>query len=127
MAKRNNPEYNLHRAICRYISLQYPKVMFNSDMAGVNTSKTARGMAKTLRSERGFPDLVLYEAKGKYHGLFLEVKISTPFKKNGEIKSGDHLKEQQHVLWKLEQRGFKALFVWDISDAMVIINEYMNQ
>lgn len=125
MAKRNNPEYNLHRAICRYISLQYPKTIYNSDHSGVNMSKTARGQAKTLRSERGIPDLVIYEPKGEYHGLFLEIKTSSPFKKDGEIKNNEHLKEQQHVLWKLEQRGYRALFVWSLTEAMIIIDEYM--
>lgn len=99
--------------------------MFNSGMEGLNLSKTARGKAKMLRSERGFPDLTIYEVRHGYGALHLEIKVETPFKKDGELKAGEHLKEQKHVIDKLRNRGYKAEFVWDLDQAMEIIKSYL--
>jgi hypothetical protein len=126
VAKRNNPEYQLHKSICKFISVQYPKAIFFSDGSGNNLSKTQAGMSKMLRSSRAVPDLFICEPKGDYHGLFLEIKTSSPFKKNGEIRGNEHLKEQLNMLWRLEQKGYKAQFVWDLTDAIVVIKKYMS-
>ena len=127
MAKRQNKEYKLHKAICDYIRLQYPKAIFNSDLSGQNASIAARGMAKMLRSSRSIPDLIIYEGKGSYHGLFLEIKTSCPYRLDGKLKSGDHLREQEDMLNKLRDRDYRAHFVWELDQAIDIINEYMKQ
>lgn len=126
MPRRNHRETSLHKAICNYIKLQYPKVMFNSDQAGSNMSKAQAGIARVLRSHRGYPDLHIFQAKGKYHGLFLEIKAESPFKKgDGKLKAGDHLKEQQSVITSLNRRGYKSMFVWSLDQAKNEIDAYM--
>ena len=61
--RSKNTEYKLHAAICKYITVQYPKVIYFSDGSGNNLSKTQAGMSKMLRSDRGIPDLFLCEPK----------------------------------------------------------------
>ena len=122
---RDDPEYRLHKSICDYIRFQFPKIMFNSGMEGLNLSKTARGKAKMLRSERGFPDLTIFEVKHGYGSLHLEIKTESPFKKNGELKASEHLLEQQIVIDKLRNRGYRAEFVWSLDQAMEIIKSYL--
>ena len=133
--KRKRIEDILQETICRYISLKYPNVIFNSDLAGQNNSgrKTDK-----LRSGRGFPDLFIYEPKGNYSGLFLELKKETPYKKNGELKKQqqteligkvkvkyDHLKRQSEIHEKLRKKGYSGDFVWTFDKAKIIIDNYM--
>ena len=67
-------EENLHLAVCNYIRMQYPDVLFNSDMSGVKLTMGQAIKAKRLRSCKGFPDLVIYEPRGEHKGLFIELK-----------------------------------------------------
>ena len=67
-------EESLHLAVCNYIRMQYPNVLFNSDMSGVKLTMGQAIKAKRLRSCKGFPDLVIYEPRGEHKGLFIELK-----------------------------------------------------
>lgn len=116
-------EEQLHRQICTYLKLK--GVLFNTDLSGIKMSIGQARKIKNLRSSRGFPDIVIYEPKNGYHGLFLEVKKNIPFKKNGELKSDKHLQEQMDMIGELESRGYKAYFVWDFDQAKKIIDTYL--
>jgi len=124
-------EKQLHKSICDYIKLQYPKALFNTDMSGIKLTIGQATQAKKLRSGNGFPDIVIYEEgfgkhfKGEYYALFLEVKKETPFKKNGYLKLNKHFEDQYTMLHNLEQRRFKAVFVWSFDMAKDIIDKYL--
>lgn len=119
-------EKQLHKQICDYIKWQYPDVIFNTDMSGIKLTMGQAAQAKHLRSSRGFPDIVIYEPRGIYHGLFLEVKRETPFTKYGKLKSNKHLEEQFKMLGKLYKKGYCCYFVWDFDRAKKHIDEYLN-
>ena len=95
-------------------------------MAGIKLTIGQAKKIKKLRSGRAWPDMFIAEPVGKYAGLYIELKRETPFKLNGELKSGEHLKEQQKMLQALNERGYKALFVWDFDSAVQIIKNYLN-
>lgn len=128
MASYYNPEYLVHKAICQYLNVQYPFVIYHSDAMGLNLTKAQRGMFKPLRKSTGFPDLMILEPKGVWHGMFLEIKADgkSPFKKDGTIKSSEHLKNQDNYHAKLQLRGYKALFVVGFDQAKQVIDDYMN-
>ena len=115
----------LHKQICSYIKLQYPDVIFNTDLSGIKLTIGQAKKLKSLRSSRAMPDIVIYEPRGKMHGLFLEVKKETPYKKNGELKSNEHLKEQAGMMLSLRQRNYEAFFVWTFENAKNIIDTYL--
>lgn len=121
-------EENLHLAVCNYIRMQYPDVLFNSDMSGVKLTMGQAIKAKRLRSCKGFPDLVIYEPRGEYKGLFLELKREGEniWKKDGELKS-DHLKEQWAVMEKLIEKGYYCVFAIGFADAKSWIDLYLSQ
>ena len=132
-------EEQLHKQICEYIKLQYPNVIFNTDMSGIPLSMSQRIKAKKLRSSNGFPDIQILESNNDYFGLFLEVKKETPYKKNKELKKStstekvngvkvryDHLQRQNDMHVKLRKRGYAASFVWTFEMAKGIIDEYLN-
>lgn len=116
-------EEQLHKQICTYLKLK--GVLFNTDLSGIKMSIGQARKIKKLRSSRGFPDIVIYEPTQSYHGLFLEVKKESPYKKNGELKKNEHLQEQQYMIGELEMRGYKAYFVWDFDQAKKIIDNYL--
>jgi hypothetical protein len=60
-------------------------------------------------------------------GLFIELKIVTPYKLNGEIKASgkDHLKKQLKTINELNNIGYKALFAWDFDEIKEIIDTYL--
>ena len=121
-------EYNLHKAVVMYINMKYPKALYHSDLSGVKMSMgTIRKMA-ALNKYRGFPDLILYEKNMKYIGLVMELKKegSSPFKKNGDLKTSEHLDNQVFWLNHLAKLGFKTSFVVGVPEAIKTIDDYFN-
>lgn len=123
-------EYELQKAVARYLSYQYPDVDFLSDtIASVKLTERQANRNKFIQKS-GFkcPDILLLEPKKGFYGLFIELKIQTPFKKDGTIKasSKDHLKLQQEALKKLNSKGYRAEFSWNFDMTKKIIDEYLN-
>lgn len=120
-------EENLHLKVCNYLRMQYPDVLFNSDMSGVKLTMGQAIKAKRLRSCKGFPDLVIYAPRGEYKGLFLELKREGEvlLKKNGEFKS-EHLKEQAEVMQKLIEKGYYCVFAIGFDNARYWIDSYLS-
>ena len=119
-------EENLQIAVCNYLRAQYPKVLFNSDLSGIKLTMGQAVKAKKLRSSKGFPDLVIYEPRGNYHALFLELKREGEkiLSKKGDLKT-DHLKEQDEVISKLCVKGYLACFAIGFDEAKRIIDMYL--
>ena len=119
-------EENLQIAVCNYLRAQYPKVLFNSDLSGIKLTMGQAVKAKKLRSSKGFPDLVIYEPRGNYHALFLELKREGEkiTNKKGELKT-DHLREQEEIIQKLNLKGYLACFAIGFDEAKRIIDLYL--
>ena len=124
---RNNREYLLAKEVSRYLRLQYPKVLFHFDLAGLNLSRGQAGMMKVIQHKRGFPDLMVLQPSGNFNGLFIELKADgkNPYKKNGDIKSDEHLNEQQDMINELLKRGYKACFCTGFDSAKNVIDTYL--
>jgi hypothetical protein len=124
-------EYELQKAVARYLSHQYPEIDFFSDtIASVKLTERQSGRNKLIQ-KNGFkmPDIVLFEPRHNFCGLLIELKIQTPFKKDGTIKASqkDHLKLQHESLIKLNSIGYKAVFSWNFDMTKEIIDEYLKQ
>ena len=121
-------ERTLHRAVCDYIRLQYPDVIFNTDLSGSTKLTVGQAVAlKSLRSGRGFPDIVIYEPRAGYHGLFLELKQEGTklCKKNG-MPTTPHIMEQFDMITNLQNRGYFAEFAVGLYEAKTIIDNYLS-
>ena len=120
-------EYKLQKEVCRYLSLRYPDVLFLSDTIG-NVKLTMLQAARNKAIQKyGFacPDLLILQPNKEYKGLFIELKIKSPFKKNGTILKNEHLEEQQKAIDKLNLLGYKALFAWDVVSICKLIDSYL--
>jgi hypothetical protein len=120
-------EKSLHRAVCDYIRLQYPDVLFNSDLAGATKLTMGQAVAmKALRSNRGFPDIVIYEVRKGCHGMFIELKKEGEkiYKRDGSPVT-PHIEEQLHCLIELQKRGYNAVFAIGFDAAKRVIDNYL--
>ena len=73
---------------------------------------TAQGMKK------GVPDNFIAEPRGKYHGLYIELKRS---KKSLSRKSP----EQRAWIESLNEKGYKAVFCYGAEEAKRVVLEYI--
>jgi hypothetical protein len=119
-------EKSLHKSVCDYIRLQYPKVLFNSDMSGIRLTIGQATQAKRLRSNQGFPDIVIYEARCGWNALFIELKRDGEriYKKDGSPAT-PHIAEQAECLKMLRERGYEAQFAIGFDQAREIIDQYL--
>jgi hypothetical protein len=127
--RKKQPEYELQKAICQYLSLQYPNVLFLSDTIASLKLTPQQQVRNSAIQKRGFhcPDLIILQPNKFYFGLFIELKIETPFKKNGEIKASqnDHLSNQLDTIQRLDALEYYAVFAWSFEQAKKIIDDYL--
>jgi len=118
-------EKTLHKAVCDYLKLK--KVIFNTDMSGIKLTIGQATQAKQLRSHNGFPDIMVFEPRGKWHGLFIELKKEgiRVYKKNGELSVDKHVRDQAHLHSLLRTNGYFADFAIGFDNAKRIIDNYL--
>ena len=117
-------EATIHRQLCQYIRIKYPTVIFTSEPSGLRLPIGQAKKLKELRSGTKLPDLWILEPKGRYFGLFIEIKAESPFKKNGECKT-QHIADQAVMLEKLRNKGYVANFATGFESCRNLIDNYM--
>lgn len=84
-----------------------------------NGGKRGKAEAARFKAEGvkpGVPDLFLPVARGKYHGLFIELKR----KRGGRVSD-----EQDHWIMELQWQGYRAEVAHGWQEAAEIIKEYL--
>lgn len=128
--KKNQPEFELQKKVCKFLQIQYPKVLFLSDtIASLKLTIPQQIRNKSIQ-KNGFhcPDILILQPNDLYKGLFIELKTQTPFKKDGQIKAStnDHLLNQWQSIQDLKSLGYFACFSWGFEMTVDIIRKYMN-
>lgn len=111
--KGKKKEEKIQIRVCEYIKENYPDVIFQSDLAsGMKLPIWIAAMAKKMRSSKGLPDMMIFEPRGGYSGLCIELKAEDTVIKTrkGEYVSNDHIKEQAEILSRLSLKGYRAVF-----------------
>jgi hypothetical protein len=65
----------------------------------------------------GFPDLGLYIARGKYHGLFIELKTA----------KGRQTDNQKYFQKALKAQGYRYEVARSLDEFRMIVTQYMNE
>jgi hypothetical protein len=125
--KAQDKEVQVHVAICDYIRTKYPYAIFTSESSGIRVFWEQAKLLKRMRSSAGLPDIMIFEPRKNYYGLFLEVKRENfaVYKQDGGLVSNAHIQEQEQMLFRLKQRGYMAEFVRGFDDAKAIIDYYL--
>ena len=124
---KSQPEYNLQKQVCQWLSKNHPEILYLSDtIASVKLTKPQAIRNKSIQKQ-GFktPDLLIFEPNKKYKGLFIELKVKSPFKKNGELLKCEHLEGQQKTINDLNEKGYFACFSWSFEMTIEIIENYL--
>lgn len=120
-------EFNLQKRVSSYLKVVHPSVLFMSDtIASLKMTKT-QAVRNSQIQKPGFktPDVIIFAPRGKYHGLFIELKIETPYKLNGDLKKDPHLKGQAETIEQLKKLGYHASFQWEWEKIIKLINWYL--
>jgi hypothetical protein len=123
-----HPEYELQKSVCKYLNLKYPNVLYMSDTIAHAKLTMMQAVRNKAIQKDGFkcPDLLIFYPNGTHCGLFIELKVKSPYKLNGELKKDPHLQGQQSTINTLNLIGYKALFCTGIDEAIKTIDEYFN-
>lgn len=120
-------EEQLHLKVCDYLRLQYPQVLFRTDMGGVKLTMGQAIKAKRMNgARRAWPDIFIAQPAGPIHGLFVELKNVNIYKKDGSLLANRHIEEQNEILKALRERGYKAEFAVGFDAARGIIDVYLS-
>lgn len=125
-----NSEKQLHKAICRYIDLQYPDVIYLSDPSGMRVTPGLMMEIKAKRCKRyALPDLIILHPNKHYKGMMIEIKkdLSQIVTKSGDIRKSKHVQDQLRTLERLQELGYAAIFGVSFEQMKSAINQYMNE
>jgi len=149
-----NPEDIITIDLATYTKMQYPEVIFThvANERKTKTSTNSKGrnfsyegnLLKKKGVRRGVSDMLYFEPRGIYHGLFIEIKVDSPFKRNGELKAGNvrkksslhsylngesveksHLEIQHEFIQKMNERGYYACFAVGYEQCQEILDKYL--
>ena len=108
-------EYQLQKAVCKYLDLS--NILYCASMNGqYQKYQSQRNRAKATGMKKGVPDLFIYEPRGGYHGLAIELKV-------GYNKP---TKEQLEWIEQLNKRKYKAVVCRGIDEALFELQNYLS-
>jgi len=120
-------EQSLSSKIAHYLSAKYPKVVYRFDLIAdyKMNAKVAMAIKRRYLHEVGYPDLFIAKCKNGYGGLYLELKATNIYKKDGTLRKDKHLQEQEKMHERLRRDGYKVQFVVGFDEAVKAIDEYI--
>lgn len=127
--KRDQREWSVQLQFCKWIKLQYPNLLFRSDIQSAGKlSGQMQNIKQILDPFRGFPDVQIYQRSGNYIGLFIELKRldSGTFLKDGSLSKSKHVQEQAEMHNKLRSIGYKVEFAEGFEEAKKVLESYLN-
>tara|TARA_Y100001973_G_scaffold49432_1_gene73531 strand:+ start:3013 stop:3369 length:357 start_codon:yes stop_codon:yes gene_type:complete len=110
-------EDKLQTAVIQYIKLKHPKIKYCSSIAGAYISSAAQ-RRKIVRNGyvRGKNDLDIYEARGGYFGLFIELK-----------EKAYPTQAQKDWINAMNERGYFAVITRGFTETISVIDEYLSK
>jgi hypothetical protein len=109
------PEHELQCLIIKWLRLAYPGTLYTASIAGQYSTRGQRCAAWRAGYVSGSPDIFIFKAIGKYHGLHIEVKS-----KKGRQKESQKA-WQEHAA----AAGYKYIVPHDIDEAIRYVMAYM--
>jgi hypothetical protein len=123
-------EESLQMAVCKYIDLQYPNIIYTSDLSGIKLTIGSAIKARNMRCKNfKIPDLLILEPSGIYHGLIIELKKDRDalYCKSGNTRDNKHVNAQLSSIKALYSKGYLATFACGFDEAKNIIDNYFKK
>jgi hypothetical protein len=115
------------KSIAEY--LRYRNVFFTISIAGAYL--TVGQWAELIRQgyTSGTPDIFIFEPRGPYHGLFIELKkLVKTYTPKGKVKIEKGNVKLEQLQWQVEarKRGYKSEICFGVDEAIEVIKEYLD-
>lgn len=112
-----NEEYKIQTAIIVYMEINHPQVLrVVSPAAGFKVSAGLAMKMVRMGYQKGTSDLIILEAKGRYHGFVIELKSPT----------GVLSPEQRQYLARAVDKGYLTGVYRSAEEAIAAIENYLN-
>ena len=108
-------EHNIQIQVVNYLRKFHPNVLFSGGFAGEKITLLRAIRKKRMGYQAGTPDVIIFEPRGNYHGLFIEFKS----------KKGTLTNEQKIFKEMAEQRGYKFIIIKDVQKGIDEIEKYL--
>jgi hypothetical protein len=115
-SRNKQPEYELQKSVILYLDLQHKGVLYCASAGGMRTTMVQAVKMKRTGYKKGFPDLFIYEPRGEYHGLALELKVK------GNYASQSQKDWQKNLL----DRGYHAVICTGLEQTLNEIDNYLS-
>jgi hypothetical protein len=110
-------EYHIQVAVVQWLKINHPEVLFTIAPSGMKLPIQVAARLKKMGYSAGTPDIMIFESRNKYHGLFIELKTKT-----GRVTT-----QQGEWSTALISRGYMALVCRSFEDAVATINTYLKE
>lgn len=111
-----NSEANEHVVVTRHLRIYYPDCLFTIAPNGMKLPISVASLLKLMGYRAGTSDILIFEARKGYHGLFIEMKK----KKGGKVSSNQDTFRQEAL-----DRGYKAVIAQGSQIAIAFIEDYL--
>jgi hypothetical protein len=108
-------EDNFQKALARY--LDSIGVLWAHIPNGGSRNVIEATKLKAMGTKKGVPDILIFEPKGIYNGMAIELKV-------GKNKISEY---QKYWLEELMSRGWRCIVTYDLDEAIEEINNYLNK
>lgn len=120
--RKQKPEQLLSLRVANFMRTDYPDVIFRFDLAAdmpLPIYHAKRNRELHGKWSRGYPDLLIAKMRGKYGGLYLELK-ATP-----KVPNTPHTVRQRAYHELLKGSGYKVKFTCGFDEAIRAIKKYL--
>ena len=127
---RNNSEESEQAKFISFLRKNYPEIIYHANPEGIRISiGQAVKLAKQGVINKSTPDIFIFKANSKYHGLIIELKKTNwqLYKKNGEIYKDEHVMEQRKFLYRFIDQDYFATFANGFEVAKEIFLAYIQE
>jgi hypothetical protein len=114
---KKGSEAEIQAAVVKYLKHHKDKPLFCASAGGMKASYMQAARMKATGYVAGFPDLFIYEPRGGYHGLAIELKR----------EGGYASTEQKAWITSLSSKGYDAYICKGIDDAIRTIDQYLSR
>ena len=114
--RRQSIEHKEQVKLVQRVRAFYPDVLIAAIPNGGDRTASERVRLASEGVLAGMPDLCVLEARGGFHGLFVEMKTAT----------GTQSREQKAIELTLNASGYLCTVARSAADGFEIIKEYLN-
>lgn len=112
--KNGSPEHDIQVLVVDHLEAMETVPLFSATVGGVRVAMHTALRMKQAGYKKGIPDILIFEPRGEYVGLAVEVKTATG-------RASDHQKEWQE---RLRERGWRAEICKGLDACITVIDDY---